>query len=193
MTTLSLPYENAPILAASAKKDRLDNFNELILQHQDAAYNFASYLLGDADIAEDVTQQAIINAYLHFDTFRGTQFRSWLLKIVKNACYDELRRQKRRRTYSLDEMENESGQEPEWNNLTTRALSPEQVVEYHESAEQIQAALCRMEETFRAVLVLIDIQEMDYQEAAQILSVPLGTVKSRLARARLQFRTLLKR
>jgi RNA polymerase sigma-70 factor (ECF subfamily) len=191
MTAFTMPYENVHILAAGAQKDRLTSFNDLILQYQDAAFNFAFYILGDSDTAEDVLQQAIINAYLHFDSFRGVQFRSWLFKIVKNACYDELRRQKRHRTYSLESMEGESNHEPEWNHLTARPLSPEQVVERHESAQQIQAALGRMEETFRTVLVLIDIQEMDYQEVAQILGAPLGTVKSRLARARRQFRAIL--
>ncbi len=190
LTALSIPFGPAHPRSVGVQKDRLASFNALILEYQDAAYNFACYLLGDADIAEDVTQQAFINAYLHLDTFRGEQFRSWLFKIIKNACFDELRRQKRRRSYSLDNMKTTESSEPEWDHLSPRPLSPEQAIEQNEYSQQIQAALNRMDESFRTVLVLTEIQELDYQEAARVLGVPLGTVKSRLARARRQFHAL---
>ncbi len=191
MAVLSIAYENSPTQPDGVPMQSLDTFNALILQYQDSAYNFAVYLLGDADTAEDVTQQAFINAYLHFHAFHGSQFRSWLFKIIKNACFDELRRQKRHRAYSLDSFEGNDNFEPEWDPLSSRPISPQQFVENHERAQQIEAALCSMDEAFRSVLVLIDIQEMDYQEVAQILGLPLGTVKSRLARARRQFRAIL--
>jgi RNA polymerase sigma-70 factor (ECF subfamily) len=173
------------------QKDSLSTFNTLILQHQDAAYNFAFYLLGDPDAAEDAAQQAFIKAYLHFDQFQGTNFRSWLFKILKNACIDEIRREKRRQVFSLNTLEDREKLESKAFPISGQMLTPEQAVDQKETSRRIQAALSHLEESFRTVLILVDIQGMDYQEAAQVINIPLGTLKSRLARARRQFRNVL--
>jgi RNA polymerase sigma-70 factor (ECF subfamily) len=162
----------------------LASFNELVLAHQDAAFNFACYILGDADLAEDVTQRAFINAYHNIHQFQGNSFRAWLFKIIKNACLDEFRRPSYRKNTSLEALERDA----EWRQIPEDMPDPEQVVEAIECSQRIQAALTHVEEPFRTVLILVDIQEMEYREAAQVLGAPVGTVKSRLARARQQFR-----
>lgn len=162
----------------------LRSFNELVLAFQDAAYNFAYYMTGDPDMAEDITQKAFINAYLNFDKFHGPSFRSWIMKIVKNACLDEFRSASHRRNRSMDAME----EEEEWRLLPADTLDPEQAAEDHERSVLLQRALNRLDEPFRTVLVLVDIQELDYDEAAHAAAIPVGTVKSRLARARLKLR-----
>ena len=176
---------------APQQPDFLSFFNNLVLDHQDAVYNFAFYLLGDPDLAEDVTQKAFLNAYLSYDTFHGPSVRSWLLKIVKNAAYDELRRIQRHPALSIEDMESDETSGSEWDLLSSGGPTPEQEILDRERADMIQDALARLGEAFRMVIVLVDIQELDYQEAAQVLGVPVGTVKSRLARARQQFRVAL--
>jgi RNA polymerase sigma-70 factor, ECF subfamily len=173
------------------EKDMLSTFNELILQHQDAAYNFAFYLLGDPDSAADATQQAFINAYLHLAQFQGTNFRSWLFKILKNVCIDEIRCEKRRNTYSLDACDEDEHVDWVSFSLAGHVPTPEQMVDQAETSRLIQAALGHLGEPFRTILILVDLQGMDYQEAAQVIDVPIGTVKSRLARARRQLRAVL--
>ena len=171
--------------AALASGDvSLANFNELVLAYQDAAYNFALYMTGDPDLAEDITQKAFISAYLNLDKFHGTSFRSWLFKIIKNASLDEFRSASYRRNRSMDAMQ----EEEEWRLLPADTAGPEQALEERERAALLQRALDRLDEPFRTILILVDIQELDYDEAAHAAGIPIGTVKSRLARARLKLR-----
>ena len=167
--------------------DKLASFNELVLTHQEAAYNFATYLLGDPELAEDVTQRAFLNAYLNLHQFHGTSFRSWLFKIIKNASYDEFRRPSYRKNTSLDALEES---QERWFGPDD-SQDPEKAVEMKERSAMIQRALARVDENYRTVLILVDLQGFDYQEAAQTAGVPIGTIKSRLARARHQFRAAI--
>src|SRR5512133_59688 len=117
---------NELALISDAQKGDLDAFNTLILHYQDSGYNTALPILGDDDLAADVTQDAFISAFNSISSFRGGSFKAWLMRTVTNACYDELRRQKRRPTTPL-EPDTEDGEEmdsPRW--LADPALSPEQ-------------------------------------------------------------------
>lgn len=165
----------------------LDEFNDLVLNYQDAAYTFACYLTGDPDLAEDVTQKAFINAYLNIKQFRGDSFRAWLFKIIRNVAYDEFRRPSYRKDTSLEALEDDHG----WESLPVETEDPLSAVETHERIDLIQRAIDRIPEPYHTILLLVDVQEMDYQEAAQAAGVPVGTVKSRLARARRFFRAAL--
>lgn len=178
-------------LIRDAQNGDLDAFNRLVLAYQDALYNTALRILGDPEQAADATQEAFISAFRHITSFRGGSFKAWLLRTVTNACYDELRRQKRRPTTPLepetdDEEEIES---PRW--LADSSMTPEQKAEADELEHAIQHCLNNLPEEFRAVVVLADIQGMDYSEVAEAAHVPLGTIKSRLARARLRLRECL--
>jgi RNA polymerase sigma-70 factor (ECF subfamily) len=167
-----------------AKQGDLDAFNRLVLTYQDMVYNQAYRLMGESQSAEDITQEAFISAYRKLHTFKGGSFKAWLLRIVTNGGYDELRRQKRRPTTAL-EPEGSDGDEfdsPAW--LTDPGETPEQSALRSELNAAIQDCLDQLDVDFKAVVILVDVQGLDYTEAAHSLEKPLGTVKSRLARAR---------
>lgn len=178
-------------LVQAAKQGDLDAFNRLVLAHQDLAFNIAYRMLRDSAAAEDATQEAFISAYRNLNSFRGGSFKAWVMRIVTNACYDELRRRKRRPTTPLEPIDDneEEIESPSW--LTDPHESPEQTALRFELSRAIQNCLDGLTEDFRAVVVLVDIQGLDYAEASAIVRTPLGTVKSRLARARRQMRTCL--
>ena len=179
-------------LVNSAQKGDLDSFNTLILNYQDRVFNTALRILGDEDIAQDAAQEAFISAFRSINTFRGGSFKAWLLRTVTNACYDELRRQKRRPTTPL-EPETNDGEEmdsPRW--LADPKMTPAEQSEADELEHAIQHCLDSLPADFRTVVVLADIQGMDYSEVATAARVPLGTIKSRLARARLRLRECLR-
>lgn len=170
----------------------LDAFNQLALDHQDMAYRHALALLGDPASAEDAVQESFIKAFQNLGGFRGGSFRGWLLRIVTNSAYDVLRRSKRRPTQPLFP-EDEYGDEvesPAW--LADPNASVEGRVEQDEEAKRIHQLLDELPEVYRSVITLIDLYELDYAEAAQALKVPIGTIKSRLARARLQMQEKLR-
>ena len=179
-------------LVQSAQSGDLDSFNTLILNYQDRVFNTALRILGDEDIAQDAAQEAFISAFRSINTFRGGSFKAWLLRTVTNACYDELRRQKRRPTTPL-EPETNDGEEmdsPRW--LADPNMTPAEQSEADELEHAIQHCLDTLPTDFRTVVVLADIQGLDYSEVATSARVPLGTIKSRLARARLRLRECLR-
>jgi RNA polymerase sigma-70 factor, ECF subfamily len=179
-------------LVDKASLGDLDAFNQLVLSYQDLVYNNAFYLLGDHATAEDATQDSFIRAFQGLKNFRGGSFRAWLLKINTNICYDILRQTKRRPTTPLFP-ENEDGEEsesPAW--LIDPNPGVHTLVEQNELSGKIYQMICELPEVYRNVLTLVDLYELDYAEAAQTLNVPVGTVKSRLARARQQMRDKLR-
>ena len=178
-------------LVEMAAKGNLDAFNQLVLSYQDIAFNHARALLSDSDIAEDAVQDSFIKAFQNINSIRSGSFRSWLLKIVTNSAYDILRRSHRHPTqplYPLDE-NGEELESPAW--LADPKASVQEMVEQNQFAKDIYKMLDELPEVYRSVITLIDQYELDYSEAAQVLRVPIGTVKSRLARARLQMKKKL--
>lgn len=178
-------------LIRDAHKGDLDAFNRLILAYQDRVYSQAFRVLGDSQSADDATQEAFISAYKHLSSFRGGSFRAWLLRIVTNACYDELRRRKRRPITSLEPVD-DAGDEiesPHW--IADPGELPEDNIVRSELGHAIQNCLDQLPEDFRVVAVLVDVQGLDYLEAAGVIGKPLGTIKSRLARARNRMRECL--
>lgn len=179
-------------LAMAAKDGDLNAFNRLVLEYQEMAFNLAYRLLGDQDSAADAAQNAFISAYRHLQSYRGGSFKSWVMRIVTNTCYDELRRQKRRPTTSLEPYDSDQDEEiesPYW--LEDDGPSPETILESNELEAAIQECLQKMKPDFRAVVVMVDIQGMDYQEVSENTGTNLGTIKSRLARARGKLRDCL--
>ncbi|GER78984.1 MAG: sigma-70 family RNA polymerase sigma factor [Anaerolineales bacterium] len=182
---------NEPALILDAQRGDLDSFNTLVLHYQDMVFNAALRILGDEDAAADASQEAFISAFRSVNSYRGGSFKAWLLRIVTNACYDELRRQKRRPTTPL-EPETEDGEEmdsPRW--LADPNLGPEQQMDADELEHAIQHCLDALPTEFRAVVVMADVEGLDYAEVAAAVRAPLGTVKSRIARARLRLRDCL--
>jgi RNA polymerase sigma-70 factor (ECF subfamily) len=180
-------------LVNDALKGELDAFNRLVLAYQDMAFNVAYRILGDDDLAQDATQNAFLSAYKNLRMFRGGSFKAWVMRMVTNSCYDELRRKQRRPTTPLEPVDEETGEEnesPHW--LASDDPSPETTLEQAEVEHAIQHCLERLSPDFRAVVVLVDVQGMDYDEVSRSIGSPLGTVKSRLARARLNMRDCLR-
>jgi RNA polymerase sigma-70 factor (ECF subfamily) len=178
-------------LIQDAQRGDLDAFNSLVLAYQNILFNTALRILGDDEQAADATQDAFLSAFKSINSYRGGSFKAWLMRTVTNACYDELRRKKRRPTTPL-EPDNNDGDEidsPRW--LADTSMSPEQKAEADELEHAIQHCLEALPTDFRAVVVLADIQGLDYSEVATIAKVPLGTIKSRLARGRLRLRECL--
>ena len=173
-------------LIKDAQRGDLDAFNTLVLHYQDSLYNTARRILGDDELAADATQEAFISAFRGLNSFRGGSFKAWLMRTVTNACYDELRRQRRRPTTPLepDTNDGEEMDSPRW--LADPNMSPEQEAEADELEHAIQHCLENLPTDFRVVVVMADIQGLDYSEVAAVIRVPLGTIKSRLARARLR-------
>ena len=182
---------NEPSLITSAQQGDLDAFNTLVLHYQDMVFNTALRILGDEDAAADASQEAFISAFRAIASYRGGSFKAWLLRTVTNACYDELRRQKRRPTTPL-EPETEDGEEmesPRW--LADSSMSPEEKMDADELEHALQHCLAALPADFRSVVVMADIEGLDYSEVAIVARVPIGTIKSRLARARMRLRECL--
>jgi RNA polymerase sigma-70 factor (ECF subfamily) len=179
------------VLIQEAQRGDLDAFNRLVLAYQDLVYSQAYRMMGEAHSADDAVQEAFISAYRSLRTFRGGSFKSWLLRIVTNACYDELRWRKRRPTTPLEPVDedNETIESPHW--LADPGESPEEAAERAELSSALQSCLDELPEDFRAVVILVDIQGFDYLDASEVIKKPLGTVKSRLARARVRLRDCL--
>ncbi len=179
------------ILIQDAQRGDLSAFNRLVLNYQDALFNTALRILGDDSLAADATQDAFISAFKNLNSYRGGSFKAWLMRTVTNACYDELRRQKRRPTIPLEPAndEDEEIESPRW--LADSTMGPAEKFEADELEHAIQHCLENLPTDFRIVVVLADIQGMDYSEVATVAKAPLGTVKSRLARARLRLRECL--
>lgn len=178
-------------LVNDAIQGDLDAFNRLVLAYQDMGFNLAYRMLGDPVLAEDATQDAFLSAYKHLNTFRGGSFKAWVMRMVTNTCYDELRRQQRRPTTPLEPVNDEEDEieSPSW--LADGNPSPEETVESGELDRAIQHCLGVLSPEFRSVVILVDVQGMDYDEVAAAVNTPLGTIKSRLARARLRMRDCL--
>lgn len=174
-------------LVNRSQNGELAAFNAIVERYQSRVYNLSARILGNATSAEDATQEAFISAYKAIGKFRGGSLRAWLLRIASNTCYDILRSSKRRPEQSLDlSMENPGFQ------VASGAASPEQQAITSELGSEIQRAIIALPEDQRIVLVMIDVQGASYDETAQAIGTSMGTVKSRLSRARGRMRDYLR-
>jgi len=166
-------------------------FNQLVVVYQGLAYNVAYRVLGDEDAAADATQEAFLNAFKALKSYRGGSFRAWLLRIVTNACYDQLRLKQRRPTVSLEDLLPHPDLPETPATFSNDGESPEDYSLRQELARHIEAGLQTLPTDQRIVLILADIQGLSYEEVASVADAPLGTVKSRLNRARARLRDYL--
>lgn len=181
--------QNEITLVRSAQSGNLEAFNALVLKYQDVMYRTALRILGQDALAEDVTQNAFISAFQHIIDFRGGSLKAWFMRILVNQCYDDIRHMQRTSAISLNESLTDDGEnESLYTRLKVQAPSVEECVEASERNEYIQGCLNKLPSNYRIILVLVDMDEMCYSEASTILRIPIGTVKSRLARARLYLR-----
>ena len=178
-------------LIETAQRGDLDAFNQLILNFQDMMYRIALRTLNDEAAADDATQNAMIQAFRNIKSFRGGSFRSWLARVTVNASYDEMRRWRRQPAVSLEQV-NSDGEEIEslpW--LMDLSAGPEEQMDSTELRGALQACVKSLIPDYRLVVILVDVEGLSYEEAARVANIPVGTVKSRLARARMQLRKTL--
>ncbi|MFZ4828657.1 MAG: RNA polymerase sigma factor [Phototrophicaceae bacterium] len=177
-------------LIRQASKGDLNAFNALVLLYQEGIYNIAWRVLGEEMAAADATQETFLTAYRKLNTYRGGNFRAWLGQIVTHTCYDMLRYQKRRPADSIEDLTPEDnddgfpivGQDP----------LPEEVALQRELQRAIQSCMNALKPDQRVALVMCDVESYSYQEIASIERVSLGTVKSRISRARASVRDCLR-
>ena len=182
---------------AAARKGDVTAFNQLVALYQDLAYTVAIRLVGDRDTASDVCQDAFFSAFRNLRQFQGGSFRSWLLRIVTNASYDVLRARQRHETVSIDDSSLASsfgdGSTGDGIAIPDDADLPEDLVLRGEFFRVVEEGLKTLPLEQRAVLVLFDVHGLSYDEVAIVLNTNLGTVKSRLSRARGRLRDYLVR
>jgi RNA polymerase sigma-70 factor (ECF subfamily) len=177
------------VLIEAARRGDVGSFNQLVLSYQSMVYNVAYRILGDQDAAADATQDSFISAFKGIGKFRGGSFKSWLMRIVTNACYAQLRLKQRRPTASLDALlvSDPAPIRP----LTDPGESPEEYTLRQELSRAIQVGMGTLPSEQRVALILSDVQGLSYQEIAEVTGASLGTVKSRLSRARGKLRDFL--
>jgi RNA polymerase sigma factor (sigma-70 family) len=161
------------------EEEKLTRFEGEMLPLMNDAYNLARWLMQNEQDARDMVQEAYLRAFKFFSGVRGETGRAWLLRIVRNVCYDHL---KKRKVHSSDvELENIADES-----------SPESELQVKSDVEAVRSALATLPEDFRTVLVLREMEELSYREISEITQVPIGTVMSRLARGRQQLAEVLK-
>lgn len=181
---------DAELVAAAGRGDQAA-FGALVERYQAMAYSLAYRMTGCAEDAEDLTQEAFLNAWRGLARFQGqSSFSTWLYRLTANACIDFLRREKRRASLSmtLDGEEDDDRQ----TEVPDERWSPERELEKNEARAALDRGLAALSPDHRAVLLLREVQGLSYAEIAQALELEEGTVKSRIARARLALRDLLR-
>lgn len=171
-------------LIERSRNGDLDAFNRLVETYQAQVYNLAYRMLGSQASAEDAAQECFISAYKNIRAYRGGSFKGWLFRIATNACYDQLRSKKRHAETSLeDRLEADQGWQP-----ASVGETPEEAAITGELSREIAKAVTTLPEDQRLVLIMADVQGFTYEEVAEATSSSLGTVKSRLSRARAKVR-----
>ncbi len=155
-------------------EERLALFEAAVLPHLDAAYRLARWLTRSAPDAEDLVQECMLRAFTYFDSFRGADGRAWLLAIVRNSFYTSLRRGRSRTDVPFKEELHAEESPPDPETLLMRRVA----------AEELGRAIEELPAAFREVLVLREVEGLSYKEIAGVAAIPIGTVMSRLARAR---------
>jgi RNA polymerase sigma-70 factor (ECF subfamily) len=158
----------------------IGSFDEIILPHLDAAHNFARWLLRNSDDAEDVAQEACLRAFRYFGTFRGGNARAWLLRIVRTTAFSWMQKNRGRQleTEFDEEIHQSAGED----------LNPETLLLQRANTKLVDQAMRQLPDRWREVLVLRELEGLSYQEIADVVGIPMGTVMSTLSRGRERFR-----
>ena len=166
-------------------KDQRAAFDEVFLPHMAEGYRLAQWLTGSASDAEDIVQEAALRAFRGIKTFGAVNARAWSLAIVRNTAFSWLGKNKPKKVVYLNDLSAAEQQELEYEGLQgTRIETPEEIALFKADAEEIQKALAQLPAQFREVIVLREINQMNYRDIAEITNVPIGTVMSRLSRGR---------
>ena len=165
--------------------ERARRFRDAALPHLDAVYTLARYLLRDAGDAEDAVQECYLRALKHFDSYRGPAIKPWLFAILRNVCHAEFARRAHSTISPAGDIAEDEEATPLWHETPD---TPEDTLLRRRDTSSMQRLIAALAEPFRETLVLREVQELSYREIADIARVPVGTVMSRLARARVMLR-----
>jgi RNA polymerase sigma-70 factor (ECF subfamily) len=175
-----------PVKAANDDPEKTRRFRDAALPHLDEAYTLARYLLRDASDAEDAVQECFLRAFKHFDSYRGPAMKPWLFAILRNVCRAEFARRATLPTGAIEDVAEDTAQTPLWHEAQD---TPETQMLRGADATAIQRMIATLAEPFRETFVLREINNLSYREIADVVAAPVGTVMSRLARARAMLRT----
>ena len=171
---------------AVAEQERMRTFQAAALPHLDDVYTLARYLMRNTHDAEDAVQECYLRALRHFDSYRGPAMKPWLLAILRNVCNAEFaRRSKEELPTDYTQDESLAEEMPMWQEPQA---SPEKMIVLQQDTATIRRLVAELPEPFREAIVLREMNNLSYQEIAQVAGVPVGTVMSRLARARAMLR-----
>jgi RNA polymerase sigma factor (sigma-70 family) len=175
-----------PINPSSDDSGKAQRFREAALPHLDDVYTLARYLLRNADDAEDAVQDCYLRALKHFDSYRGPAMKPWLFAILRNVCRAEFARRSSSPIADIDELPDDATQTPLWHEAQE---TPEALILRQRDGSAVQKLVSALAEPFRETFVLREIHNLSYREIADIVAAPVGTVMSRLARARAMLRS----
>jgi RNA polymerase sigma factor (sigma-70 family) len=175
-----------PINPSGNDSAKAQRFREAALPHLDDVYTLARYLLRNADDADDAVQECYLRALKHFDSYRGPAMKPWLFAILRNVCRAEFARRSSSPTADIDELPEDAAQTPLWHEAQE---TPETQILRQRDASAVQKLVTSLAEPFRETFVLREIHNLSYREIADIVAAPVGTVMSRLARARAMLRS----
>lgn len=171
------------------ESNTLEAYEILVRRYKDPLMNFVYRFTGDRDVSSDIVQDTMIKFYMNKDSYRSfAKFSTWIYTIAGNLAKNELKRRKRRKIFSLENDDDERSIQVADKNT----VEPDKAADSQIKNEIIQKALLKVKDVYRDVVVLRDIQELSYEEIAEITGLSLGTVKSRINRGRLQLQKLLK-
>jgi RNA polymerase sigma factor (sigma-70 family) len=173
-------------IVSNADSERVRRFRDAALPHLDDVFTFARYLMRDSADAEDAAQECYLRALRHFDSYRGPAMKPWLLAILRNVCNSEFARRGNRETAADPTEEEEQATSPIWQEPES---SPEIVLLRQQDGDTIRRLVAALPQQFREAIVLREINDLSYHEIAEVAGVPVGTVMSRLARARAMLRS----
>ena len=177
------------LLIQKAQKGDTNAFGTLVASYEKFIFNVACKMFSNSEDAQDIAQEALIKAYKNIDKFDfNSSFSTWLYRITVNACIDEMRRRKGRESISIDAEDEESGLAVQ---IEDTSLGAEERVIQNETVSEVRAAIDKLSEEHKTVIILRDLQDMTYEQVAQTLDLSIGTVKSRLARARKSLKDII--
>jgi RNA polymerase sigma-70 factor, ECF subfamily len=175
-----------PVKASNDDPERARRFRDAALPHLDDAYTLARYLLRNTADAEDAVQECYLRAFQHFDSYRGPAMKPWLFAILRNVCRAEYARRATTSSNPIEEVPESAEQTPLWHEAQE---TPEGQIIRAKDSDTVRRLISALAEPFREIFVLREIQNLSYREIADVAAVPVGTVMSRLARARAMLRS----
>ena len=179
---------NIEVLIKKAILGDSSAFEELIKNYERIVYNIVYRMLNDSEDVKDISQEVFIKVYRNLDKFDGKSlFSTWIYKITMNTCIDEIRKRRGKQTYSIDNEMDKEENKKQFANIKT----PEDFYISKENREEIIDAINMLKDEYKKIIILRDINGFEYSKIAEILEISLGTVKSRIARARLKLRNLI--